>query len=138
MTPFQNWEDFIDNNDKGDYGIKKEWPLWRKIVAWNLIRNPAQGLRWMPILSCKIDPKRVRWMGSPHTNPMLYDMKPAKPECFYAYQGPYASLWWQYESIITKKIVRLWIGWAIYPSDQHGVTPYRKDGAGFKIQWKNL
>lgn len=133
MFPWDNIEDGIACDT-----YFKHKSMFLQIIHWSCIRNPANNLRSVPYLSCKIDPKRVRWIGGPHKDPMLYDLKPPKQEWFYAYQGPYASLWWQYRSRFSYKIVRIWTGWAIYPSDVNGVTPYRQNGAGFKIQWKDL
>lgn len=133
MYPWDNVEDGIANST-----YWKSSNMFLQIIYWSCIRNPANNLRVMPLMSIKIDPKLVQWIGGPHLDPMLYDLKPPKTEWFYAWQGPYASLWWQYRSIASGKIVRLWIGWSIYPSDVNGVTPYRQNGAGFKIQWKDL
>lgn len=129
MAPWQNREDGVAN----DTYVKFE-NMFLRICYWSIIRNPAQGLRWMPYLSCKIDPKRVRWIGGPWDNAQMYDRKPAAPEWFYAWHGIYSNIWWQFK--FNKVIYRLWAGHKIFPSDIYGVTPYRKDGAGFAIQFK--
>lgn len=144
MGVFQNWEDFLDNNDKGDYGIKKEWPLWRKIVAWNLIRNPANNLRYVPYLSCKINPSKVKFIGSlgnsddmlTEAQLRLYD-KPTR-QWFLCWHGLYSCFFWQF--YLFGKLRRIWVGWKIMPFDVFGLpdTSHRKVSAGFATQFKVL
>lgn len=131
MFPWDNIEDGIAN----DTYVKFE-SMFMKIVYWSCIRNPANNLRVLPGTSCRIVPSEVRWVGGPHTDPMLYDMKPPKAEWFYAWQGPYASIWYQYN--FRGQVYRIWLGFKIYPSDVNGVTPYRKNGAGMVTQWKRV
>lgn len=135
MKVYSNEEDGLDNQNRGYYGIKKEWPLWRKIIAFSLIRNPASGLRWIPYVSCMIDPKKVDFIGN-YKEAMDYDQKPPRAEWFYCWCGLYSCIWIQFK--FRKSMYRLWIGQAVYPSDIFGVTEYRKYGAGFKIQLKRI
>lgn len=130
MYVWANEEDGLDN--MGRYMPARG--LWTRIFMWSAIRNPANNLRFVPWLTCKVDPKRVQWRGGPHKHPLKYDLKPAVPEWFYAYQGPFASFWYQYEW--RGHIYRIWLASAkIYPSDIFGMTEYRKHGAGMATQF---
>lgn len=130
MYPWDNQEDGIANDT---YWKAPNLPL--QIIYWSAIRNPANNLRYIPYISLKIEPNKVKWIGS-HTNPNIYDLKPPSEEWFIASCGPYSCWWWQFK--LHKNIWRLWIGWKILPSDQIAVTGHRTHSAGFATQLKRL
>lgn len=139
MFVWGNYEDGIANRN-----YKQFDSMFMQIVYWSCIRNPVNNLRVMPILSCKIEPKRVEFIGSfghLHGNSMSknltetiksYDTK--IPQWFFAWHGLYSNFYWQFN--LFGKLRRIWVGWKIYPTDIYGVTKYRESGAGFAQQFK--
>lgn len=135
MLPWQNQEDGFYNTNYFDYGFTLS------SLMWTCVRNPVNGLRETPYLSCKIDPKRVKFRGTfgdsdqKYLNQLAvkqYDTK--VPHWFFAWQGLYSCIYWQFN--LFGELRRLWIGWKVYPTDIYGVTPYRRYGAGFGTQMK--
>ncbi len=110
--------------------------LRAKIIYTSCFRNPANNLRYVPFLSCKIDPARVKWVGGPHGLPASYDLKPGGPEWFFCWCGWYSNFWLQFKMF--QSVWRLWIGWKVFPYDVYGVTDHRKTSAGFATQFKRL
>lgn len=143
MEPWMNWEDGLDNRGRH----RPEWPLWAQILHWTCVKNPASGLRWLPITSCKIDPKRLMFTGTfgsnIHTANALLDQAEIKkydtkvPHWFFAWQGVHSNFYWRYET--SGKLYQVWLGSAkIYPTDVWGVTEYRKYGSGPVMQWHEV
>lgn len=104
-----------------------------QIIYWTCVRNPTNNLRFVPILSCKINPKKVGSVGS-NKNVNLYDL--SEPEWFFAWCGVYSNFWVQFKMF--GSLWRFWIGWKIMPKDINGVSAYRKPGAGFALQFKKV
>lgn len=134
-----NWIDVVYGNEEdGIHNGRQYYDMGDndlQIIYWTAYRNPANNLRFIPYLSCQIDPKRVGYVGTFGTSKGAEDMYDKEyPHWFFAWCGFYTTFYWQFE--LLGKLRRFWIGWAIYPSDINGVTPYRKHGAGFKTQWK--
>ncbi len=69
---WDNLEDGVDGLRGGDpaqhwwWERTRAWSDWRRIVMWSAIRNPVDGLRWVPVLNPRIDPARVRYVGMDH------------------------------------------------------------------------
>lgn len=148
-----NYEDGIAN----DTYVKFE-SMFMRILYWSCFRNPVNNLRIAPYLSCKINPRDVRFIGSfgrctkeiswhayhlcKDLNPegkfyrdiMKYDTK--VPQWYFAWHGFYSCFYWTF--MFRGQLRRLWIGWKIYPTDIYGVTEYRKYGAGFATQFKAI
>lgn len=111
-----NFEDGVDGLRGGDPAQQwwadktADWSPIRRIFIWSALRNPADSLRWVPVLNPKIDPARVRFIGM--------DREPAEGEggWYFAWQGPYSSL--RYET----KRYRAWIGWKLKPEDRFGLA----------------
>lgn len=148
MFVFDNFEDGIANDTYVFYP-----DMFRKIVYWSCIRNPINNLRIVPVLSCKINPNRVYFIGSFFNllpgDPMLatmahsiegeelirkYDTK--IPHWFFAWHGLYSNFYWQFNAF--GKLWRFWIGHKIQPADIYGVSTYRQPGAGFATQFKRV
>jgi hypothetical protein len=108
MYVWDNWEDGICAG-RQYLDLPGEF---LQIVYWSCVRNPINNTRVAPILSCTIDPKRVKYIGS-RGWPQEYDKKPASSEYFYAWCGVYANLWWQFK--VRGSVYRLWIGHKIMP-----------------------
>lgn len=109
-----------------------DWQVW----YWSAVRNPTNNLRFIPILSCRVDPNLIDWVGSlpESASPKAYDMKTAL--WYYCWQGLYTNFYWQF--YLKDDLYRFWIGWKLYPADILGVTEYRKYGAGFAVQFKRV
>jgi hypothetical protein len=122
------------------YKDLKSIPL--QIIYWSALRNPCNNLRFVPILSCRINPKKVKFTGSfgsstdkylPKDEVMKYDTK--IPQWYFASCGLYSCIYWQFTCLGLR---RLWIGWSIYPTDIYDVTEYRKFGTAFNTQFKKV
>lgn len=116
----------------------KDWPNWFRILYWCAFRNPVNNLRFVPYLSCKINPRIIDGCGSRPGYPRMYDQTPPEPEWFYYWQGLYSNVWIQWKMF--GSVWRFWIGWKIFPKDYLGIekTDYRWHGAGFATQFKRL
>jgi hypothetical protein len=128
MLPWNNPEDGFYYNGYFDNGFILT------SLRWTLIRNPVNGLREVPILSFKIEPAQVRFVGS-LDDIKLYDTK--IEQWFYCWHGLYSCFYWQFDFYGLR---RFWLGWALYPQDSLGLSPtsYRRFGAGFKSQFKRV
>ena len=110
--------------------------VFLQTVYWSCMRNPINNMRITPYISCKIEPIKVQFKGS-QNSALKYDLRPATPEWYYAWCGPYSNVWWQFK--MGGSIWRLWIGHKIMPKDSLGlVSEYRKKGAGFAFQFKKV
>lgn len=121
-----------------------EWPTFIRIVYSQCWRNPANNLRYVPLLSLQIDPTRVRFIGSlgdwdykylSETAVRSYDSDEVSFWSF-TWCGAYSNFRWQF--MMFGKRWRLWAGWKIYPEDIYGVTDHRKESAGFATQFKRI
>lgn len=130
MWLWDNWEDGIANDT---YWDAPNLPM--QIVYWTCLRNPVNNLRIVPYLSLKIEPDRVNWVGTDKPAEE-FDRSPAGPEWFFCWHGIYSCIWIQFPMF--KSIWRLWLGWKLFPYDEHGVTGHRFFGAGFATQFKRL
>lgn len=120
-------------------------------IYWTALRNPVNNLRFVPKLSCKINPMKVRFEGTfasdyergdirvdPTELKIRIKMHDTKvPHWFFAWQGIYSNFYWQFNLFGLR---RFWIGWKIYPTDIYGIvsTNYRYHGTGFAIQFKRV
>jgi len=121
-----------------------EWPNFVKIVYSQCWRNPANNLRYVPFLSVKIDPKRVRFIGSLGDWDYKYLSEDAVRNydrdevTFWSFTwcGFYSNFRWQFR--LGGKVWRLWQGWKICPEDIYGVpeSSHRFKSAGFATQFK--
>jgi hypothetical protein len=41
----------------------RDWPMWRRILSWNLLRNSVFNLRFSRF-GIHVDPSRVEWVGN--------------------------------------------------------------------------
>jgi hypothetical protein len=146
MKPWDNWDDGIANDTYVHFKS-----MFMKIIYWSCARNPANGLRTMPLISVKLDPSRIRFVGSfgswgtiDEATVRKYDTK--IPHWFLCWQGPYSNLYIHWEMF--GNLYRFWIGWKIYPADIYGGNypadypngrfGYRSKGAGPVIQLKRV
>lgn len=113
-----------------------QWSFFRRAWMWTAVRNPVNNLRFVPFLNCKIDPKKVRWVGSLGQNPDLYEPKEKRTYWYFCWCGPYSNYRRVYLS--GGRLKEFWIGWKIWPSDINGVSEFRKHRAGFTLQWRYL
>jgi hypothetical protein len=132
MRAYENPEDGIANQM-----YYKAPNRFLQIIYWSCFRNPTNGLRTMPYLSVKIDPDKVKWIGTDKPATEFDDNHVKVAEWFFAWHGLYSCIWVQFEMF--GSIWRFWIGWKVFPYDTIGVTGHRlKYGAGFATQFKRL
>jgi hypothetical protein len=151
MWLWDNEEDGIANDT-----YWKAPNMFQQIVYWSCIRNSTNNVRFVPYLNVMIDPAKVGFRGTIDTGEQWWtfehipgeeipkegsvdwsEIKLFDTKCvqwFFAWQGFYSCWYWQF--LFRGSMRRLWIGWKIYPTDIYGVTEYRKNGAGFGIQFK--
>lgn len=147
MAPYQNFQDGLFCTTYFDHGF------FLTSLRWSAIRNPANGLRYIPYISCKLDADKVHFMGSTisyakdeqynlmdiefRNAAFNYDSN-AADFWYYCFQGPYACYRWQ--GTFMGKRRRFWIGYKVGPWDIYGIAAndYRLPYAGFANQWKVL
>lgn len=144
LFPWSNQEDGILAGAE-----LKGYPNWVRIIYWSAIRNPANNLRFIEGLSCKIEKSKVEFIGSDTKDLsgtrlykkdvpyIMYDMDQYRFTTL-TWQGLYSNLRIQFKMF--GKIWRFWIGWKIYPHDKLGINSYdyRYKGAGFATQFKRI
>lgn len=150
MKPWQNLEDGIV---AGEEYLDK--PEWFRILYWNCIRNPANGLRFIPLLAPIPEPSKIRFIASflrdePLAQEQLYNLEEHDTFWYFVWQGPYAGFRWQFIMPFTVKIpftkygfnkgelIRIWIGTKFYPSNVYKVYEYQKWGVGTTFQIKDV
>lgn len=111
-----------------------DWSFFFRAWMWSAVRNPVNNLRFIPFLNCKIDPAKVKWIGSLGQNAQLYEPNEKRTYWFFCWCGWYSNLRRLY--LHRGRLKEFWIGWRIWPNDIHGVTEYRKHSAGFTLQWR--
>ena len=137
MAPYNNLEDGCCPPEYRDRHPKL--PLGILIIMWTQFRNPISGLRWTPYLSLRIKASEVQYTGSLGQLPLdrLPEYEAKKPVWYYAWQGPYACIWYQF--MLGSELWRLWVGHKLYPDDVNGGPyGYRQHGAGFAMQFKRV
>jgi hypothetical protein len=136
------WNNFEEGI--GHYGNPK-WPLWVRILYSEVWRNPANGLRFVPVLSLKIDPDKIEFIGSfgssnDHLSTETLKAYDADSADFWSltWHGLYSNIRWQ-GSLFGKRF-RFWCGWKAYPGDILGIPDWdhRKVRAGFATQFRRL
>lgn len=152
MWPWDNWEDGIANTM-----YWKAPNIYLQIIYWSCLRNPINNLRLVPLLSCKIDPAKVKFVGSGVDSMKLdvdsfdlvseylayrdevinYDSD-EHDFWYYCWQGFYSNVRVHF-SVLGRRY-RYWLGWKIYPHDIFGIsqTDYRIKGAGMASQSKRI
>lgn len=144
MFPWNNNEDGIVAGEEF-----LGYPTWFRIIYWSAIRNPANNLRFVKGLSCKIEPSKVKYVGTTPvrqdanvteiSGPMIYRYDDDRFTFIsLTYQGFYSNLRIQFKML--GKVWRFWIGWKLYPHDSLGIDEnnYRAKGAGFATQFKRI
>jgi hypothetical protein len=112
----------------------KALPL--KIIYSSCKRNPVNNLRYVPWLSVKIDPAKVRYVAKPKFEDLkLYDSDKLNFK-YYAWQGIY-SCYRSHFQVFGYRF-RFWLGWKFYVDDVNGVFDHRKESAGFASQLKGI
>jgi len=138
MWVFSNEEDGVINREMQDYFKSDKL----QIIYWSAFRNPANNLRYTPYISCKIDPSKVRFIGSLgnyEDNLSEFELRQYdRPtvQWFLAWQGLYSNIFIQFKLFGVLK--RFWIGFKIMPFDVYGVNDHRKHSAGFATQLKGV
>ena len=127
------------NEEDGVLGSKQyaeRYPAWstlRRGFTWSAIRNSTNNLRFLPILSLQIDPKKIKYIGN-LSQAVDYESKTSE-YWYFCWHGPYSCYRTQYRR--KDKLIEFWIGWKLWPADIHGVSQsVRRHGAGFAMQWR--
>jgi len=100
---------------------------------WSAVRNPANGLRTYPLLTCDVDPLRLEWRDNDlPTNPGPLRRTGERVGWFYAWQGAYSGLWlcvlWS-----DSRHMKLRIGWKLVPDEDRFDNEWRPERAGFAM-----
>ncbi|MGL4790428.1 MAG: DUF7338 family protein [Anaerotignaceae bacterium] len=141
---FWLWSNQEDGILAGEELLK--YPNAIRIIYWSAIRNPANNLRFIQLLSVKIEPKKINFILSKlktfndnYGDKFIhnYDSDLYRFTTL-TWQGIYSNLRIQFKMF--NKIWRFWIGWKIYPHDILGIDPndYRAKSAGFATQFKRI
>jgi hypothetical protein len=126
-----------DEDGIADATYKQFDSMFMRIIYWSCLRNPANNLRFVPFLSCKIDPDNVLFIGTYGSNPeLILEYNKKVPLWYFAWDGWYSNYCHLFKW--RNGLWKFWIGWKIYPDDITGVTPYRINGAGFATQFKKV
>lgn len=116
-----------------------------KILYSECIRNPVNNLRFVPVLSVKIEPSKVKFIGSLGSSDdnlseeVIRKYDDDKVDFWsFTWQGLYSNFRWQGPVRGVRK--RFWIGHKLYPEDIYGVPEWdhRKARAGFATQYKSI
>jgi len=136
-----NEEDGVGGTTWWDARVKGAFS-WREIFLWSALRNPANNLRFVPVLHPVPEPKRVRYAGN-SIDPWD-DLKALReegdglhrPYWCYAWQGLFAGFYVIWPLTMTRHF-RLRVGWKILPKDAIGgtVTDYRRFRYPFGLQF---
>jgi len=132
MYPWDNNEDGIADRT---YFNHKSFML--QVIHWSCIRNPANNLRYLPLLSVKIRKEKIGYIGSLPKNVPIQKYSLRQQPCWYlCWHGLYSCLRIQFK-LPGGNIKRFWIGWKLYPEDSiYEVAGHRVNGAGFATQFK--
>lgn len=127
----------------GWYGNYKSIKM--KIIYSECFRNPVNNLRYVPFLSLKINPDKVKFYGSlgSHKDNLerhIVEKYDSDSELFWSitYQGLYSNLRIHFNLLNSN--YRFWLGWKIYPEDIYGLPDWdhRRATAGFATQLKRI
>jgi len=124
----------------GYYGTSES--ISRRIIYSECFRNPVNNLRYIPLLSLKINPLKVRYIGSlgSHLNPDEVKKYDLDEQDFWSltWHGIYSNIRWQ-GSIFGQRY-RIWLGWKIYPEDMYGIDEdsHRAASVGFATQFRRI
>jgi predicted PurR-regulated permease PerM len=135
------WDNQIDGIANRNY--KQFSSLFKQITYWSASRNPVSNLRFVPILSFKINPAKVRFIGSfvnymdlykPESHKLVSKYFSKEPHWFFAWQGLYSCFY------LRTKNREFLAGWKVYPKDIFGLEPtsYRFKSTGFGLQFKKV
>jgi hypothetical protein len=100
---------------------------------WSAIRNPANGLRSYPLLSCDVKPSRVEWRDNDlPTNPGPLRRTGKRVAWYYCWHGAYSGLWlcvlWN-----KRRHMKLRIGWKLVPDEEQFENEWKPMRAGFAL-----
>lgn len=124
----------------GDYDS-----ISKKILYSEIIRNPVNNLRYVPFLSLKINPEKVKFYGSlgsykDNLDRSTVEKYDSDNELFWSitWQGLYSNIRVHFNLLDSN--YRFWLGWKIYPEDIYGLPDWdhRKATAGFSTQLKRI
>ena len=120
------WLNYLAGN--GNF-ISRRFPnFW-----WSAVRNPANGLRTYPLLTCDVDIARLEWWHNDRpTNPAPLRATGKRLGWFYAWQGPYSGFWLCY-LWNSERHAKVRIGWKLLPDEPQFKTEWKPATAGFAL-----
>ena len=128
-----NWEDGVVGPQwwKQQHPDRPDW--WLAFV-WSAWRNPTNNLRFVPVLTVKIDPARIRYRGN-SDDPARNGLDRKSIEWSYTWHGVYSGLAWRWQ-ITASHHASVRIGWKLLPKDRNGVAAedYRSIRCPFGLQ----
>lgn len=143
IVAFKNDLFWLWGNEEEGIGWYGSGSLSKRILYSEIIRNPANNLRYVPFISLKIIPNKVRWIGSLGNFNSRQGMNNV-----YEYDRDEVEFWslvwcglysnFRVHFPLKGKRYRFWIGWKIYPEDMYGVKGQRAMSAGFATQLKRI
>jgi hypothetical protein len=128
----------------GYYG-DADWSEMRKIFYSEVIRNPTNNLRFVPIISVKIKPEKIRFIGSlgnleDNLSDKTLDDYDDDKVMFWSltWHGWYSNI--RVHFMWLGRPWRFWLGWKLYPRDINGLPEWehRRASAGFATQFRDL
>lgn len=157
ITVFKSeWVNLIWGNEEDSINAGRQYKAckteWGQIIYWSANRNPVNNLRFAPIVSCKLQPPKIRFVGSfvnlvaagpflvgPEyeawkTEVLKYDRK--TPQWFFAWQGLYSNFYCNF--MFRGQLRRFWIGWKVVPRDIIAIPEYKKFGASCALQFRTV
>lgn len=136
---------WLYGNEEEGIGYYGEGSTAQKILYSECVRNPVNNLRYVPVASLKIDPSKVRFVGTlgdfednlPQDTVRKYDLD---AENFWSltWHGMYSNIRGHFK--LGKTRYRFWLGWKIYPEDMYGIPAdsHRAARVGFATQFKRI
>lgn len=131
LKPWDNFDDGIANRN-----YKQFDSMFWQIVYWSCFRNPANGLREMPITSVRVKPLQINYITDLED---IRESKARQPHWFFCWQGLYMCYFNQYYND-DGELKRIWLGYKLIPRDKMGISPddYRYRGAVMTFQFKRI
>jgi hypothetical protein len=135
------WDNRIDGIANRNY--KQFSSMFKQIIYWSASRNPVSNLRFVPVLSFKIIPSKVRFIGSfinysdmhkEGSNKLVSKYFSKESHWFFSWQGLYSCFY------LRTKSHEIMLGWKVYPKDIFGLEPtsYRFESTGLGLQFKKV
>src|SRR5690606_34282094 len=121
-------------------------PEWIRMIYWSMIRNPANGLRYIKQIAPLPNPEKVKFylkngklVVTEKDNWDYWILRGLEENAlfwYYASQGYYANF--RIEFKFLNRYWRIWAGTKVYPSSSQKIQDYQKHGIGSTFQIKEV